>query len=61
MFGDRPKSHEVVLLNVVGLLVDVFLVIFVVVVIIIIPNHLGCRLQVQELEQLVQAMLRSMT
>jgi hypothetical protein len=36
MFDDRPKPHEVVLLGVVGLLVDMFLVIFVVVVILII-------------------------
>jgi hypothetical protein len=36
MFGDRPKPHEVVLLNTVGFFVDVLLVIFVVVVIFII-------------------------
>jgi hypothetical protein len=39
MFGDRPKPHEVVLLNTVGFFVDVLLVIFFVVVIfIIIPR-----------------------
>jgi hypothetical protein len=49
MFCDRPKSHEVVLLNVIGLFVDVLLVIFFVVVIfIIIPRVVrvvasGCR------------------
>jgi hypothetical protein len=30
MFGDRPKPHEVVLLGIVGLLVDVLLVVIVV-------------------------------
>jgi hypothetical protein len=38
MFSDRPKPHEVVLLNIVGLFVDVFLVILVVVIFIIIPR-----------------------
>jgi hypothetical protein len=32
MFGDRPKPHEVVLLGIVGLFVDVFLVILIIVV-----------------------------
>jgi hypothetical protein len=39
MFGDMPKPHEVVLRNIVGLFIDVFLVIFFVIVIfIIIPE-----------------------
>jgi hypothetical protein len=36
MFGDRPKPHEVVLSGIIGLLVDVFLIILVVVAILII-------------------------
>jgi hypothetical protein len=42
MSGDRPKPHEVVLLSIVGLLVDVFFVILIVVVILIItPESSG--------------------
>jgi hypothetical protein len=36
MFGDRPKPHEVVLLSIIGLFIDVLLVIF-----IIIPESSG--------------------
>jgi hypothetical protein len=36
MFGDRPKHHEVVLLGVVGLLIDLFLFVLVVIIILII-------------------------
>jgi hypothetical protein len=36
MFSDRPKPHEVVLLSIIGLLIDVFLVILVVIIFIII-------------------------
>jgi hypothetical protein len=49
MFGDRLKPHEVVLLNIVGLLVEVLLIIFFIVVIfIIVPRVVlvvafGCR------------------
>jgi hypothetical protein len=49
MFGDSPKPHEVVLLGIVGLLVDVLLVILVIIIILIlIPRVVwvvasGCR------------------
>jgi hypothetical protein len=36
MFGDRSKPHEVVLMGIVSLLVDVLLIILIVVVILII-------------------------
>jgi hypothetical protein len=38
MCGDRPKPHEVVLLNTVGFFVDILLVILVVVIFIIVPE-----------------------
>jgi hypothetical protein len=41
MFGDRPKPHEVVLLSIIGLFIDVLLVIFIVVIFIIIPESSG--------------------
>jgi hypothetical protein len=49
MFGDRPKPHEVVVLNTVGFFVNVLIVIFFFVVIfIIVPRVVqvvasGCR------------------
>jgi hypothetical protein len=39
MFGDRPKPHEVVLLDTVGSFIDVLLVVFIVVVIFIIVTR----------------------
>jgi hypothetical protein len=51
MFGDRPKPHEVVLLGIVGLFVDLFFFVLAVVVIlltIVVPRVVwvvasGCR------------------